>query len=338
MAASLEMQVDHPSSTATVETIETWPMAIIAELFALPLPELIWRAASVHRQHHDPTRVQYSILLSAKTGACPEDCKYCSQSGHHNTNIKKERFVSVDTVERCAKQAKANGATRFCFAAAWRGPSAKEFPAVLDMVKAVNALGLESCASLGKLTEQQAAQLKQAGLDYYNHNIDTSPEHYANIVSTHTFDERLQTLQYVREAGINVCSGGILGMGETRADRASFIHQLANLATPPESVPINQLVPIPGTPLADTNILDPIEFVRTIAVARITMPTSYVRLSAGRHTMSDELQALCFIAGANSVHGGEKLLTTPLKGADTDRDLFQRLGMHTDKVEYADAV
>src|SRR5699024_11114678 len=306
---------------------QRWSQQDITELFALPFNDLLWQAASVHRKHFDPNSVQLSTLLSIKTGACPEDCKYCSQSGHHNTGLEKEKIMAVEKVVAAAREAKAQGAMRFCMGAAWRSPTKKDMPLVLDMVREVKALGLETCMTLGMLAPEQAEQLAAAGLDYYNHNLDTSAEYYRAIVTTRSYQERLDTLEHVRNAGINVCAGGILGMGESRQDRVGLLWQLANLPVAPESVPINMLVKIPGTPLAEQEDLDPIEFVRTIAVARITMPTSYVRLSAGREQMSESVQALCFFAGANSIFSGERLLTTTNPQPGSDAALFSKLGI-----------
>jgi biotin synthase len=304
-----------------------WTREEIAALFALPFPELMFRAASVHRAHFDPTQVQVSQLLSIKTGGCPEDCGYCSQSAKYDTGLKASKLMEVEKVLEEARAAKATGVSRFCMGAAWRGPKDKDLETVCAMVEGVKALGMETCVTLGMLTGAQAARLKQAGLDYYNHNLDTSPEYYRHIISTRTYDDRLDTLAHVREAGINVCCGGIVGMGENAADRVGLIHALATLPVHPESVPINALVQIEGTPQALAQPLDPIEFVRVIAVSRITMPKSVVRLTAGREEMSDETQALCFLAGANSIFTGAKLLTTPNPGADSDQALFARLGL-----------
>lgn len=322
-------------STAAIR--HDWTDAEIGTLFAMPFIDLVFRALTIHRQHHDPNRVEQAALLSIKTGACPEDCAYCPQSARYATGLKAERLMALSQVVAAASDAKANGATRFCMGAAWRSPKDKDLIAVAEMIGAVRALGLETCATLGMLTPAQAATLKAAGLDWYNHNLDTSAEYYDEIISTRTFDDRLETLAAVREAGINVCAGGIVGMGESRADRAGFIGALARLPAHPGSVPINRLVRVAGTPLADAAELDPFEFVRTIAVARITMPASVVRLSAGRETMSDELQALCFLAGANSIFHGERLLTTPNPEADRDRALFERLGIVAAAVTRADA-
>ncbi len=300
----------------------------IATLFDLPFSDLIHRAQTVHRRHFDPNAVQLSTLLSIKTGGCSEDCGYCSQSARFHTDVESQPLMSRDEVIAAARAAKARGASRFCMGAAWRGPKEKDLAQVADMIRAVKDLGMETCATLGLLREGQAEQLAQAGLDYYNHNLDTSRAHYDNIVHTHTFDSRLDTLKKVRSAGLKVCCGGIMGMGESRADRVQFIAELAALDPPPESVPINLLVHIPGTPLSDKPRLDPIEFVRTIAVARIAMPMSFVRLSAGRSAMPDHLQALCFLAGANSIFYGDKLLTTSNPESDSDMKLFEKLGIH----------
>lgn len=303
-------------------------VAQITALYTQPLMDLLFQAHQVHRVNHDPNALEFASLLSIKTGACPEDCGYCSQSGHHQTAVEKEKLMSVEAVLEKAKQAKASGAKRFCMGAAWRCPPAKEMGKLQDMVKEVKALGLETCMTLGMLNDEQANALKAAGLDYYNHNLDTSPEYYSKIVSTRSYQDRLDTLSQVREAGIKVCCGGILGLGETREDRISFLHTLVNLEEPPESVPINQLIPVEGTPLAKANPIDPIELVRTVACARILMPKSKVRLSAGRLHMSDELQALCFFAGANSVWLGERLLTAENPLPSRDEVLFEKLGVY----------
>jgi len=304
-----------------------WSRPEIRALFELPFPELMFHAQSLHRAHFDPTEVQISTLLSIKTGGCPEDCAYCPQSVHYETGIKAEKLMSLDAVLSEARAARDAGASRFCMGAAWREPKERDLDKVCAMVEGVHALGLETCATLGMLTGEQAHRLKAAGLDYYNHNLDTSPEFYGEIISTRTYQERLDTLGHVREAGINVCCGGIVGMGEAREDRVGMVAALANLPVHPESVPINMLVRVEGTPLADGAQLDPLEFVRTIAVARITMPQSVVRLSAGREDMSEETQALCFLAGANSIFYGPKLLTTPNPGRDRDMQLLDKLGM-----------
>jgi biotin synthase len=304
-----------------------WSRAEIAALFALPFAELMFRAQAIHRAHFDPSEVQISTLLSIKTGGCPEDCGYCSQSSKHDTGLKATKLMDVEAVLAGARAAKAAGASRFCMGAAWRSPKDKDLDAVCEMVEGVRELGMETCVTLGMLTAPQAVRLKQSGLDYYNHNLDTSPEYYRHIIGTRTYQDRLDTLEHVREAGIHVCCGGIVGMGESAEDRTGLIHALATLPTHPESVPINALVQIEGTPQGLSQPLDPIDFVRTIAVARITMPKSMVRLSAGREEMSDETQALCFLAGANSIFYGPRLLTTPNPVADSDRALFGRLGI-----------
>ena len=304
-----------------------WTREELAELFALPFADLIFRAQSVHRQNFSANEVQMSTLLSIKTGGCPEDCGYCSQSASHETGLKASKLMEIEAVLADAKAAKDSGATRFCMGAAWRSPKDKDLDAVCAMVEGVKALGLETCATLGMLSGDQAARLKQSGLDYYNHNIDTSPEYYKEIITTRTYEDRLDTLAHVRDAGINVCCGGIVGMGEAEDDRIGMIHALATLPEHPQSVPINALMKVKGTRLGDSEPIDPIDFVRTIAVARITMPKSFVRLSAGRSNMSDETQALCFLAGANSIFVGTKLLTTPNPQADHDTKLFEKLGV-----------
>ena len=313
-----------------------WSMQEIEDLLDLPFNDLLFRAQSVHRAHFDPNRIQVSSLLSIKTGACPEDCGYCSQSARHDTGLERERLLPLEEVLAAARSAKAQGAARFCMGAAWRNPTDSNLERVAEMVEAVRDLGMETCVTLGMLTDKQAARLKDAGLDYYNHNLDTSPEFYGNVITTRTFQDRLDTLSHVREAGIRVCSGGILGMGESRRDRASMLRQLANMPEHPDSVPVNLLVKIEGTPLAQTAELDPLELVRVIAAARILMPKSHVRLSAGRSGMNDEHQALCFLAGANSVFYGERLLTADNPEARKDRELFQRLGIAFETVEERD--
>jgi len=304
-----------------------WTVAQIETLFSMPFSDLMFEAQRVHRAHFDPNEVQVSTLLSIKTGGCSEDCGYCSQSAHHETPVEREPLLKLDEVVSAAAKAKQSGATRFCMGAAWRGPQQKDLVSVLEMVRAVKAMGLETCVTLGMLKEEQAAQLKDAGLDYYNHNLDTSPEFYGQVITTHTYQDRLNTLGKVRKAGIKVCSGGIIGMGESRTQRAALIAQLANLDPVPESVPINMLVQVEGTPLKNAESLDPLEFVRTVAVARITMPSSLVRLSAGRGEMAESLQALCFLAGANSIFYGEKLLTTGNPDTQSDQALFDKLGI-----------
>ena len=309
------------------ESRHLWTVEEILALYDLPLMDLIWKAQTVHRKHFDANAIQRSTLLSVKTGGCSEDCGYCSQSARYQTETERERLMPVDEVVAAAQAAKAKGASRFCMGAAWRGPKDGDLDHVLEMVRGVKALGMQTCVTLGMLKDGQASKLKEAGLDYYNHNLDTDKEFYGQVIKSHTHDDRIDTLGQVRDAGINVCSGGIIGMGESRKNRAALIVQLANLPKAPESVPINNLVPIPGTPMADNPRLDPFEFVRTIAAARIAMPTSWVRLSAGRQEMSDELQALCFLAGANSIFYGERLLTTGNPDVDRDDQLFARLGL-----------
>jgi biotin synthase len=304
-----------------------WAVAEILELFALPFNDLLHRAHEQHRRHFDPNAVQLSTLLNIKTGGCPEDCAYCPQSARYHTGVRAQPLLSLTEVIDAANQAKTNGAQRFCMGAAWRSPKDRDIEQVAEMIAAVKALGLETCATLGMLTRAQAERLKQAGLDYYNHNLDSSEAYYRRIISTRTYADRLRTLEHVRAAGIHVCCGGIIGMGEDLRDRAELLRNLANLPRHPESVPINLLVRVAGTPLADAPSLDPFDLVRTVAVARILMPCSYVRLSAGRQEMSDELQALCFYAGANSIFYGERLLTTDNPGWEHDRKLFDRLGI-----------
>jgi len=317
---ALDQNLHHDApSKRSVEEIEA--------LFAMPFNDLIYRAQQAHRQHFDANTVQLSTLLSIKTGGCPEDCAYCPQAARYHTGVENQEMLPLDTVVAAARAAKEKGATRFCMGAAWRGPKQKDLEQVIEMVRAVRALGLETCATLGLLKEGQAEQLREAGLDYYNHNLDSSADFYGEIITTRDYQDRLDTLQRVRMAGINVCCGGIIGMGETRRQRAAMIAQLANLDPYPESVPINNLVQIEGTPLYGAEKLDPLEFVRTIAVARITMPKAMVRLSAGREAMSEELQALCFLAGANSIFYGEKLLTTGNPQTQQDKALLDKLGM-----------
>jgi biotin synthase len=304
-----------------------WTREQVRTLFDLPLPELMFRAQSVHRENFDPTAVQISTLLSIKTGGCPEDCAYCPQSARYDTGVRAEKLMDLAAVLAEALAAKSAGASRFCMGAAWRSPKDRDVEHVCAMVERVKVLGLETCATLGMITAVQARRLKEAGLDYYNHNLDSSPEFYEKIITTRTYQDRLETLEHVRAAGIRVCCGGIVGMGETREDRIGMIATLASLPTHPESVPINMLVRVAGTPLAGERALEPIEFVRTVAVARITMPRSVVRLSAGREDMSEETQALCFLAGANSIFCGPKLLTTPNPSRDSDQALMDRLGL-----------
>jgi biotin synthase len=307
-----------------------WTRPEIDALFLRPLLDLVYGAATVHRHYFVAGEVQLSTLLSIKTGACPEDCKYCPQSGHYHTELVREPLLDLDTVEREAKAAKALGATRFCMGAAWKNPPAKDFPKVLAMVQSVKALGMESCMTLGMLTSEQADALADAGLDYYNHNLDTSPEFYGEIITTRTYQDRLETLGAVRDAGMKVCCGGILGMGETVSDRAGLIWQLATQNPHPESVPINLLVAVPGTPLADLAQIDPLDMVRAVAITRLTMPSSYVRLSAGREDMDEGIQALCFMAGANSIFYGERLLTTENPSVARDRALLGKLGLSSE--------
>jgi biotin synthase len=312
---------------ANTELRHDWSRNEIEQLFNMPFNDLLFHAQQVHRGHFDPNEVQVSTLLSIKTGRCPEDCGYCPQSVRYDTEVDNEALMPLEQVLEQAKVAKAKGSSRFCMGAAWRSPKDRDLDHVIEMVKGVKALGLETCLTLGMLSEAQTQRLKEAGLDYYNHNLDTSPEFYGDVITTRTYQDRLDTLQRVREAGMHVCCGGILGMGEARADRIGLLQQLANQPQHPDSVPINLLVKVEGTPLANAEDLDPIEFVRSIAIARILMPASHVRLSAGREAMSDEMQALCFLAGANSIFYGEKLLTTPNPAADQDRQLFARLGL-----------
>ena len=312
----------------------TYRLSDVEALFALPFNDLLYQAHSLHRLHFDPNAVQVSTLLSIKTGGCSEDCGYCSQSARYHTGVDSEGLMPLNEVLASARAAKAKGATRFCMGAAWRGPKEKDLQPVLEMVRAVKALGMETCTTLGMLKAGQAEQLRDAGLDYYNHNLDTAPEYYGEVISTHGYDDRLDTLGKVREAGMKVCCGGIVGLGESRSARAGLIAQLAALDPAPESVPINLLVRIPGTPLSELPALEPIEFVRTIAVARICMPTSMVRLSAGRQEMPDYLQAMCFFAGANSIFYGDKLLTTPNPDTDQDQQLFAKLGLHPMPAEH----
>ncbi len=304
-----------------------WQLDEILELFALPFNDLIFQATSVHRQYHENNKVQISTLLSIKTGSCPEDCKYCPQSAHYNTQLKKEPFMEVEEVVKAAKEAKESGASRFCMGAAWRNLNDRDLDKVCDMVKEVKNIGLETCVTLGMVKEEQSKKLKEAGLDYYNHNIDTSPDYYKKIITTRKFEDRIETLNNVRQAGLNVCSGGIVGMGEERSDRAGMLMSLANLPQHPNSVPINMLVRVAGTPLDNKEALNQFEFIRTIAIARIMMPKAAVRLSAGREEMNDQTQALCFLAGANSIFYGEKLLTTDNPESQKDQALFNELGL-----------
>ena len=326
---------NHQSKQTAVKQVEAnvgnrWSREQVARLFELPFMDLLFQAQQVHRANFQVNTVQLSSLLSIKTGACPEDCAYCPQSGHHNTDLEKEKLLPIAEILKAAKAAKEKGASRFCMGAAWRSPSDKDLPQVEATVKAVKELGLETCATLGMLTGEQAKRLADAGLDYYNHNLDTSAEFYNHIITTRTYQDRLDTLQHVRDAGMNVCCGGIVGMGEDENDRVGLLATLANLPEPPESVPINNLVQIAGTPLEGVEKLDNFDFIRTIAVARIIMPKSYVRLSAGREEMNDEMQALCFMAGANSIFYGDELLTTENPSADHDKALFKRLKVTTE--------
>jgi len=316
-------------STSNAVIRHDWSQAEVMALFELPFNELLFRAHQVHRLYFNPCEVQISTLLSIKTGACPEDCKYCPQSVRYDTGLEPEAVMDVGAVLEAAQAAKAGGASRFCMGAAWRSPKDRDLDKVIEMVKGVKALGMETCVTLGMLNGPQAGRLKEAGLDYYNHNLDTSPEYYREIIGTRTYEQRLDTLGHVRSAGLNVCCGGIVGMGESREDRAGLIVQLANLPAHPQSVPVNNLVQVPGTPLNGVEPIDPLEFVRTIAIARIVMPASVVRLSAGRTEMNDEMQALCFFAGANSIFYGDKLLTTDNPEAKRDMALLKRLGMQT---------
>ena len=314
--------------TAQNQDATRWRVADVEALLNMSFNDLLFRAQEVHRQFHDPNGVQLSTLISVKTGGCPEDCGYCPQAARYHTGVENQDMLSVDEVLTAAAAAKSKGASRFCMGAAWRGPKQRDIEKMTEMVRAVKSLGMETCATLGLLKSGQAQQLKDAGLDYYNHNLDTAPEYYEEIITTRQYEDRLDTLQEVRQAGINVCCGGIVGMGETRRSRAGLIAQLANLNPYPESVPINHLVQVEGTPLYGTAALDPLEFVRTIAAARITMPKAMVRLSAGRQEMSDAVQALCFLAGANSIFYGDKLLTTGNPETDRDRVLLEKLGLH----------
>ncbi|KJF90715.1 biotin synthase [Photobacterium leiognathi] len=314
-----------------MEVRNNWTVKEVQALFDKPFMDLVFEAQQVHRQYHQPNQVQVSTLLSIKTGACPEDCKYCPQSAHYRTDVDKERLLEVERVLDAANKAKQSGATRFCMGAAWKNPKERDMPYLLDMVKGVKAMGLETCMTLGMITGDQANTLAEAGLDYYNHNLDTSPEYYGNIITTRTYQDRLDTLSHVRDAGMKICSGGIIGMGESSRDRAGLLVELANLPVHPESVPINMLVKVKGTPLESAEDVDPFDFIRIVAVARIIMPKSAVRLSAGREDMNEQMQALCFMAGANSVFYGCKLLTTPNPGEDKDMQLFAKLGINSEQ-------
>ena len=331
------MTLAYAPTAQTITIRNDWTKAEVEALFAMPFNDLLFNAQVVHRQHFNPNEVQVSTLLSIKTGACPEDCKYCPQSARYDTGLEKERLLEIEKVIQRAKEAKQVGSTRFCMGAAWRNPRDRDMPYILKMVEEVKSLGLETCMTLGMLTREQAVALKQAGLDYYNHNLDTSPEYYGDIITTRTYQDRLNTLENVRAAGMNVCSGGIVGMGETVSDRASMLVQLANLPEQPQSVPINMLVKVKGTPLDSVEDLDYFEFIRTIAVARIMMPKSHVRLSAGREAMNEQMQALCFMAGANSIFYGCKLLTTSNPDTHEDVMLFKKLGINTERTrDYSD--
>ncbi|EPS3387616.1 biotin synthase BioB [Vibrio sp. IRLE0018] len=315
-----------------MEVRHNWTHAQVRELMEKPFMDLLFDAQQVHRQYHPANYVQVSTLLSIKTGACPEDCKYCPQSARYQTDVEKERLMEVERVLDAAQKAKNAGSTRFCMGAAWKNPKERDMPLLTDMIKGVKDMGLETCMTLGMLTPEQAKQLASAGLDYYNHNLDTSPEYYGNIITTRTYQDRLDTLSHVRDAGMKICSGGIIGMGESANDRAGLLVELANLPTHPESVPINMLVKVKGTPLETAEEVDPFDFIRLIAVARIMMPTSAVRLSAGRENMNEQMQTLCFMAGANSIFYGCKLLTTPNPSEDKDMLLFNKLGINSQQV------
>jgi len=332
MSLSVKKSSASNAATTTSSVRHNWTLTEVEALFAMSFNDLMFKAQSVHRQHFNANEVQVSTLLSIKTGACPEDCKYCSQSARNKTDLEKERLLEVEKVLQAAQKAKSMGSTRFCMGAAWRNPKERDMPVVLDMIKGVKALGMESCMTLGMLSEHQAEQLQAAGLDYYNHNLDTSPEHYNQIITTRTYQDRLDTLDHVRSAGMKVCSGGIVGLGEKAVDRASLLVQLANLPKQPESVPINMLVKVEGTPLAEVEDLESFDFIRCIAVARIMMPKSHVRLSAGRSAMNEQMQSLCFLAGANSIFYGCKLLTAENPETDNDNQLFEKLGINTETV------
>ena len=334
LTPSTEVNTNNKTANNDVDSAvrHNWTIKEVQAMFALPFNDLMFEAQTIHRQHFNPNEVQVSTLLSIKTGACPEDCKYCSQSARYKTDIDKERLMEVDKVLETAQQAKAQGSTRFCMGAAWRNPKTRDMPYVVEMVKGVKALGLETCMTLGMLSEDQASELQTAGLDYYNHNLDTSPEHYNQIITTRTYQDRLDTLTNVRTAGMKVCSGGIVGLGEEANDRASLLVQLANLPQQPESVPINMLVKVEGTPLSDVEDLDHFEFIRCIAIARILMPKSHVRLSAGREAMNEQMQAMCFLAGANSIFYGCKLLTAANPETNQDMALFKKLGINTETI------
>jgi biotin synthase len=333
MSASVSIRNTQPLLARLGEVRNDWVLAEVQALLDLPFADLMFHAQRVHRDNFDPNEVQISTLLSIKTGACPEDCSYCSQSIRFETGLKSEPLMDLDAVMEKARIARANGATRFCMGAAYRSPKQKQLDQIVEMIKGVRELGMETCVTLGMLTGDQAKQLKEAGLDYYNHNLDTSETHYRKVITTRTYQDRLDTLEAVREAGLNVCCGGILGLGETALDRAQLLHTLATLPEHPQSVPINQLMQVPGTPLHGAEKPAALDFVRIIAVARVLMPRSYVRLSAGRSDMTDETQALCFLAGANSIFYGDKLLTTENPDEHHDADLFARLGIHAQRVQ-----
>lgn len=326
-----------PSESHDNAETPPWTAAQVQALFEAPFNDLLFQAQSLHRQHFDPNQVQLSALLSIKTGGCPEDCGYCPQSAHHAVDLEAGKLMDTADIIAAAREAKAAGATRFCMGAAWRNPRDRDLSRVMEAVAAVKALGLETCATLGMLTAGQARRLKASGLDYYNHNLDTSADYYRKIITTRSYQDRLDTLEQVRRSGMHVCCGGIIGMGESRVDRATLIATLANLPEPPQSVPVNMLVPVPGTPLQDATPVEPFELVRTIAAARITMPASHVRLSAGRSGMPDELQALCFFAGAKSIFYGDRLLTTGNASVDHDRELFARLGLRPEQTSGAES-
>jgi len=324
----------HTLTSSTLAPIRNdWTYAEVAALFAQPLMDLLFTAQTIHRQFFTPNKIQVSTLLSIKTGKCPEDCTYCSQSAHYDSGLVAEKKIAVNKAIQEAIAARATGSTRFCMGAAWRNPHERDMPYVLELVREVKALGIETCMTLGMLNQSQADRLADAGLDYYNHNLDTSRSHYPKVITTRTYDDRLQTLEHVRKAGMKVCSGGIVGLGERRPDRVSFLQELATLPVHPQSVPINLLVPIPGTPLGHTERLDVLEWVRTIAAARILMPSSYIRLSAGRESLSDVEQAMAFMAGANSIFSGDKLLTTPNAGNRLDQTLFAKLGLESESTK-----
>lgn len=326
---SIPLDVVGEQKRAAVSIVRnTWPLTKIQALFVLPFNDLLFKAHTIHRKNFDPNAVQISTLLSIKTGACPEDCSYCPQSVRYDTGLDKESLMEIHAVVDAAKEAKQNGASRFCMGAAWRSPKDRDLDKVTKMVEEVKALGMETCVTLGMLEDSQAQRLKDAGLDFYNHNVDTSEEYYKEVITTRTYQDRLDTIETVRNAGINVCSGGIVGMGEKTDDRAKMLQTLANMEHPPESVPINKLVQVKGTPMEGTEEIDSLEFIRTIAVARILMPASQVRLSAGRSEMTDEMQAMCFFAGANSIFYGDQLLTTENPSESADHKLFKRLGIH----------